>query len=626
MVRYSQLSESVRKIVMHHPFGLKFFSLRNTPIRMRILCSLLILSLIITLSTSLISFNLASDKIKDVSLRLSERNANSAVAELDSYLQSIQSWSVRFSQIEELQSLLTLSIYLPDSHRNLSQGISKAFMTLQADASANGPEFEAISLFLTNGYTHTSSSQSSLPFSDYQACLDYFQLHEATEDTYTGPKWRLCTLEDGKTVLVYLRFLYQPIDLTKLGIMVFAISEKWLSTSYTSYATDACIMAMDGVLYSASGNPDRIGSTFDVTRNIRGIISLSSSRNSSSVLYTTEQGENKIASYKQLSTINAFLIVPFDLYEGISASEMNSFLHSTILMGMLCILVTTILSILISRGITHPILSLTDFVRKIEAGETKLRHPANGPDEVAYLGQQLNGMLDQLEFASIQREEELRANQALAMQLNQIQINPHLLYNTLDSVLWVLQQGRTADATELIASLSEFFKISLSKGQDQIPLKNELELIRHYLTIQRLARLIDIRLELDIEPGLEDYSLIKLSIQPLVENAIIHGFSGYRNDGLITIQAREEQDCVCIHVTDNGIGFLPDEISEIQHILSLTVLPKDFHHFGLFNINRRIVQTYGPQYGLQLDSEIGVYSTVTMRLAKSAKKEKVSHV
>lgn len=604
-----------------------FFHTRKSPIRTRILCSLLVLSVIMVFSISLVSFNLASNKVRDISLRLSESNTNSALAELDSYIHSVQDWSLRFSQIDEIQNLLPLANYLPKSHEHLSRGVSQKVMSMQTEASSNGPEFEFVSFFLTNGYCHISPMQSTLPFSDYGSCLDYFQLSQtAAGETYTNPRWLLCTLEDGSTMLVYLRFLYQSVNLSKLGVMVFGISEKWLSEAYTAYAADACIMTVDGTLYSASGDASLIGTTSGATRRLRDTITLSSAHDAASVVYLDERGEDKIVSYRQLSTMNAFLIVPFDLYEGISASEMSSFLRSVLLMGALCVLAIIVLSVLISRGLTRPILSLTEFTRKIEAGETHLRHPVTGSDEVAYLSHQINDMLDQLERASAQREEDLRANQALAMQLNQIQINPHLLYNTLDSVLWVLQQQRTEDAAALIASLSEFFKISLSKGQDRITLKSELTLISHYLTIQRLARLTDIRLELDVPPELEDYPLIKLTIQPLVENAVIHGFSGYRSDGLVSISARREEGEVRIRVTDNGIGFLPEELAEMNRVFSLTSLPEDFRHFGLFNINRRITQAYGPRYGLQLDSEIGVYSTVIMRLPEAPEKEKIYHV
>ena len=283
-----------------------------------------------------------------------------------------------------------------------------------------------------------------------------------------------------------------------------------------------------------------------------------------------------------------------------------------ILMGILGLIVTAILSYLLSHGLSRSVLELTEFTKSVEHGETGLRYETRGQDEVAYLGCQINEMLDQLQIAAEHREAGLKANQELELQLNQIQINPHLLYNTLDSVLWVLQQERTSDASSLIASMSEFFKISLSKGQMRIPLSHELNLIQHYLSIQRLARQKEIRIEIEIEESLKQAEIIKLTLQPLVENAVVHGFSGYRDDGLIRISAERIENRLMVCLSDNGIGMLPEEVEELNHILQLPSLPENFHHFGLFNINRRIVQAFGKDYGMKIESEVGEYTMVRM--------------
>lgn len=601
---------------------------RKSSIRTRILCSLLALSMVMVLFTSFISFNLASGKIKDVSLRLSESNTDAAASQLDSYMQRTHDWTTKFTQISEIQQLILLPEYSPVSHSNLANKVPQKILAMNTEAAASDLKFDFISLFLDNGFCDISQAPAELPFYDYESCISYFSLSDDTgSGSYTSPRWLLCTLTSGRTVLTYVRFLYHPVDLSKRGIMVFGIDEKSLSSSYSTHARDACIMTDQGILYSNSGNTDAIGTSTHTTQTLQKKLHLSLSRKASSIVFKDENGKEKIISYRQLSAMNAFLLVPFDLYEGISTSEMNSFLRSVIIMGILCIIATIVLSILISQGLTRQIFSLIAFIRNVEAGQTSLRHSVTGTDEIAYLGNQINTMLDRLEKSAEQREESLRANQALELQLNQMQINPHLLYNTLDSALWVLQQERTEDATRLIASLSEFFKISLSKGRDMIPLKNELVLIQHYLTIQRLARLIDIQLNLDISPELEEYPIIKLSLQPLVENAVIHGISGYRSDGAVSISAFRESGDVLIRVTDNGIGFLPENIENMNHIFSLPSLPKDFHHLGLFNINRRIYQTYGHPYGLTIESEIGVSSTITMRLPYfSSEEERIKNV
>lgn len=602
----------------HAPFFRKSVSVRS-----KIMASLIALSASIAILISVTSYNLAASKVKAISLQLSESNTATAVSELNARLDDVHTWSGRFASIKELQTLLADRTYPTDSSASLSATLQGRVMAMMAEASSAGPELEFVSIYLQNGYSHSSLSGYTLPFSDYDSCLRYFDLWEtAANETYTNAAWALCWTElDGKdcSVLVYLRFLYQPVTLQKLGVTVFAVNEDWLAEAYMPFAEQACLVDPDGVLLSASGDRTRIGT---VSQSSPAIRSFQSQRASSSV-FRDEAGRERIVSYQQLSPMNAFLVVPFDLYEGINAKGMREFLLSAVAIVLGALVVTALLSYYISRRLTQQVSILTDFTKQVEHGQTNLRYEPSSSDEIAYLGNQINLMLDQLQSAAAQKEASLRENQQLELQLNQIQINPHLLYNTLDSVLWVLHQNRMEDATELLASLSEFFKISLSRGRDKIALSNELQLVQHYLNIQRLARQQDIQLRLEIEQPLFAYPILKLSIQPLVENAVVHGFAGYRDDGCIQIRAYETESGTQIDVTDNGIGLLPEETASINQILSLSTLPDDFHHFGLFNINRRIVQAYGPAYGIQIQSETGAYTTASIRLPRLNESERI---
>lgn len=304
---------------------------------------------------------------------------------------------------------------------------------------------------------------------------------------------------------------------------------------------------------------------------------------------------------------------------------MLSYLRSIVIMTVVVILLAVALGILLSGGLSKSIASLVGFAKKVEAGDTECRFQPDSKDEIAYLGEHINQMLDEISKASQQREADLKANQLMEIQLLQQQINPHLLYNTLDSLLWYLQQNQNDQAIALTSSMSEFFKISLSKGSDFVTLGRELQLIQHYLEIQHVARYQDIHLICDVGEDLYDYPVIKLLLQPIVENAIIHGFAGYRDDGTIRIEALKIADLLEIVVTDNGIGILPEEIEEIQQILRQNIKEKQGRCFGLYNINRRIVQTYGANYGLSIESEISEYTAVRIRIPYSEEQERQNH-
>lgn len=605
---------------MHFPRR-RSASRRPMSIRNKIMMSLIVLSGFIAILISVISYNMAARKVREISLQLSESNTAAAVSELNGRLSDVHTWSGHFFAIDELQMLL-LSDHYPYNADDIALAwtLQGRIMSMITEASAAGPDFEFVSIHMTNGYSHISQTDYTLPFSDYSSCLAYFGLSQsAALETYTNPAWLLCRVSGfGKerSMLVYIRFLYRPVTLQKLGVMVFGINEDWLAEAYMPFAEEACVVNSNGILLSASGDSSRIGTTSQSASAIRGLKSLKTT----SSVFLDENRKERMVSYQQLSPMNAFLIVPFDLYEGINARGMRTFLLSAVAVVLSALAVTAFLSYFLSQSLTKEVSALTDFTKKVESGQTELRYATSGTDEIAYLGNQINLMLDQLRSAAAQKEAGLRENQQLELQLNQIQINPHLLYNTLDSVLWVLHQKRVGDAEELLASLSEFFKISLSRGREKIALRNELNLVQHYLNIQRLARQQDIRLHLDITPELYQYPIPKLTIQPLVENAVVHGFSGYRDDGSIDIRAHMTDHCVQIDITDNGIGLLPEEAASLNMILSRSTLPDDFHHFGLFNINRRIAQAYGPEYGLQIESETGTYTTVSIRLPRQDEK------
>ena len=278
------------------------------------------------------------------------------------------------------------------------------------------------------------------------------------------------------------------------------------------------------------------------------------------------------------------------------------------------LLLAVIISTLLSKGLTNSIASLMHFIGKVEKGNALLRYQTKSHDEISILGEKINQMLDELESLNKSREQEMRANQLTELRLMQQQINPHLLYNTLDSVLWGMQQHNYEDASQILRALSEFFKLSLSQGRMEIPLGDEIRMVESYLDIQNKARQKQFTIICDIPDDLMHQPIPKLSLQPLVENSVTHGFAGYCDDGAISIKAHVEDNVCIIVVQDNGIGMEQEEVEKLQAVLKLPACPKEHRHFGLYNIHRRITQNYGEKYGLTIESELSEYTRITVRL------------
>ncbi len=199
----------------------------------------------------------------------------------------------------------------------------------------------------------------------------------------------------------------------------------------------------------------------------------------------------------------------------------------------------------LSEWITAPVKKLDRAVKDLEARRSDVDFDVGGPTEVEHLMEDI-----------IQQEEQKRRSE---LDVLQSQINPHFLYNTLDSVVWMTENGRTQDAVVMLTSLARFFRISLSRGSNVIPIADELEHARHYLTIQKMRYKNKFSTDIIAEDGVESLYTIKLIVQPVLENAIYHGMAYADGDGEITVRAFQDGGDVCIEVTDNGPG-MPEEV------------------------------------------------------------------
>ena len=264
----------------------------------------------------------------------------------------------------------------------------------------------------------------------------------------------------------------------------------------------------------------------------------------------------------------------------------------------------------ISRSIYNPIKQLHDVTTTITKDDLQVFMTRDNVDEITELGMSFNimiGRIRDLLDSKISEQENLKKAELRALQA---QINPHFLYNTLDTIIWMAEAQKTDQVIEIVSALSSFFRISLSKGRDWITIGEEIERIKNYLTIQKMRYrdILDYRIE--IEAGVEKYTILKLILQPLVENALYHGIKNKRGGGTIIVRAQQKNaDEILLEVADNGIGFTPEKLAQLQaELADDSGEIKLESGYAIGNVNRRIRLYYGKQYGLAVTSE---YSTGT---------------
>lgn len=286
--------------------------------------------------------------------------------------------------------------------------------------------------------------------------------------------------------------------------------------------------------------------------------------------------------------------------------------------GMAVLLIAT-LGILMRRsfrltdGIIQPVNIMLDKVKKVGRGKFDMIPIEAEIEEIEELDEGINKMARKISalLENVRQEKEMQ--HLTELQLIQAQVNPHFLYNTLDTIVWLIEGGMTDDAVEMISSLSIFFRTSLSKGNDIIPLSEEERHTLSYLEIQQYRYRDILEFEINIPKELSGIPVPKLSIQPLAENALYHGIKNRRGKGKILIEGREEEDALVLTVSDNGQGMTPERLHEVQE----AIRTGERAGFGLAAVAERIALYYGLGYGMKIFSEEGKGTTVEIRLGKN---------
>ena len=218
-------------------------------------------------------------------------------------------------------------------------------------------------------------------------------------------------------------------------------------------------------------------------------------------------------------------------------------------------------------------------------------------------------------------EKQVRAEQRqlrkAEFELLQAQINPHFLYNTLDAIVWSAEAGNQKQVIDMVGSLSDFFRTSLNKVKEIVTVREDLHHVRSYLEIQQIRYLDILSYEIDVPEELYDYKVPKITLQPLVENALYHGIKNKRGGGKIVVLGWDDVDSYYIQVKDNGIGMTKERLDEIRNALKEAV-PKENVLYGLYNVNERIRLNLGEGYGIEIESKYEEGTKVTLHLPKNS--------
>lgn len=272
-----------------------------------------------------------------------------------------------------------------------------------------------------------------------------------------------------------------------------------------------------------------------------------------------------------------------------------------------------IMSYLIPLSITRPFKELSQVTDEIAKGNLSVRANVNTGVEATTLSNSMNTMIDKInELLEQVTTEQTRLRKA-EFELLQAQINPHFLYNTLDAIIWLAEAGEQKRVVGMVRNLSDFFRTSLNQGKDINPIKEEMLHVKSYLEIQHVRYQDILSYDIEVPESLYIYSIPKITIQPLVENALYHGIKNKRGMGHISIRGQAGEKDFTITVTDDGIGIDETRLRQVQSGIQNKVLTgKDF--YGLYNVCERIRLNFGEEYGIFIESVYGEGTSVRVIL------------
>ena len=265
----------------------------------------------------------------------------------------------------------------------------------------------------------------------------------------------------------------------------------------------------------------------------------------------------------------------------------------------------------ISRSISDPIDALCERVEEIGAGDLEEKTPVEAEDKkLRALSAGVEDMAGRLsQQIELNRQEQIKLR-GIELSLIQAQINPHFLYNTLDAIVWLIETKKNEEAEEMVTSLSTYFRSFLSNGKDIITLGEEVQHVRSYLEIQQVRYRDILRYEIDVDPSIESCLIPKMTLQPLVENAIYHGIKPKRGVGLLRVAGTKSGGFAMLRVEDSGVGMTPEELGELRQ----KVEGEDEISFGLVAASKRLRLMYGGACEFEIESEPGKGTSICIRV------------
>ena len=468
-------------------------------------------------------------------------------------------------------------------------------------------EVQSVTLASLNGYQYSydlnAGSASVESITSFKAMLEKARLGK------DKPIWYTEVDEENKVQHLYLiRMIYDNNDFSEHGLIILQINRQKLRDVYNDLSTEF----IQSINILTKDNKWIIGTEEDWYNEAENQWVSEQSTNWG---YKIDKKGQRLLAFMNIEGTEWKIIAEGSLHQLVN-EEMAHFRLLFIIVMTCAILLLSIFSILMALDIIKPINRLVHSIKKVEEENVHHEVIVDREDELGYLSKCFNEMSKEIDnLLNRVYKEELTRREAELKAL-QAQINPHFLFNTLESINWMAQLNNVPEIRDMVTSLGALIEASIGKGNPMVPLSKELKYIDSYLLIMKNRYGERLSYESDIDTSLLGQEVPKLILQPLIENAIYHGIDKMRKKGTIKLTICKKEQDIYIEIMDNGKGMLPEEVKDLNKKFKEDrddyILGDNRKSIGLANVNGRVKLFFGMEYGLQIESEYEVYTKMKL--------------
>lgn len=591
-----------RRLKERMTFFAKLF--RNTGIQNRLLVSFLVLSVIPLLITGIYFYNKSNKAIQSKISTYSIQIMHQINKEVERDISDLMDLSENMVSSDYIQENLSEYEKADDNRKMLISNNIINYLTTQFPIISSISDIRVL------------TSTDSLIY--YQRM--YVMLSESMErlkkiavENEGIPGYAPVKLESNKKGVALAREIYSVKSFEPMGYLFLTVVEDSISDIYRDIylgeGAEIFILDSDGIVVSSRNPQIEIGKPLTDSLLITSIRE-NQNRNRDTFTYFLN-GRETLTTYSYTKKADWYVVcsIPFS-YLNSESAKMGSYI---ILIGTVCLLFAVVLAVIITRSISLPLKRLIRHMDEAKKGNLDMVMEESSRDEIGEVTLNFKNTLDEIKNLIANVQESERQKSAEKLRVLQAQINPHFLSNTLNTVKWLATVQNADNISNLVTSLIQLMQVSMGRGDELITLVTEIDYIKNYITIQEYKYCDKFNVQYDIEDEILKCMIPKFTLQPIVENAIIHGIEPMEGHGSIVIKGGKSEGDIVLTVTDNGVGFSQNELERFA-LGASPAARKQFSGMGVKNVDERLKLLFGEKYGITIESIPNMYSKVKVKI------------